>query len=207
MGDIIKIVKDVLAKDPEYLTVGPRVFNYEMFRYFQLFAFGEHTEQALMELTFGCQKCGDCCHKVTRKDGLARSDGYCPSLLSDKRCDKYRSEDYPLQCEIYPFMLPTLSNTSKGLGFEQSNLMQTHFVYDFGILDDLALVIADYDKGWMKGDKKIGQLFSEVKDAVLKFDDRRTVPKMGEDDADYEIMFLEDVKNLKKTLTGAGSRI
>lgn len=208
MGDIIKIVKDILDKDPAYTKVGPKVFNREMFRYFQMFVFGDYSLDALMELNFECQGCGKCCHKVSRDNGMAYSDGYCPSLEADNKCKIYRKEIYPIQCEIYPFMLPTIANVSEGIGFEESNVMGTHFTYEFGILDDLDLIVADYDQGWLNGQKKISEIFEEVKNIVLNSESRMAVPKWGiEDDKKYEAMFLCDLSELKKTLTGAGSRI
>jgi len=210
MGDIIKIVKDILAKDPTYTKVGPKIFNHEMFRYFHMFVFGDYTRNALMELNFECQGCGKCCNKVSREDGMARSDGYCPSLETDKKCKIYRKDNYPIQCEIYPFMLPTIANVSEGIGFEESNLLGTHFTYEFGILDDLDLIVADYDEGWMRGQKKIVEIFEEVKKTILSSEGRMAVPKWGgEDDKRYEAMFLDDLLELRKTMgkNGAGSRI
>lgn len=205
MTDIIKIVNDILAKDSAYTKVGPKIFNRELVRYIQMFVFGDYTRDALMGLNFECQGCGNCCHKVSREEGMAHSDGYCPSLETDKKCKIYRKDNYPVQCEIYPFMLPTIANVTEGIGFEESNDLGTHFTYEFGVLDDLDLIVADYDEGWLKGQRKISEIFEEVRKTIINFEGRMAVPKWDiKDDAIYEAMFLGNLSELKKRLTGTG---
>ncbi len=193
MADIIKTVEEILTKDKEYVKVGPEIFNQELIRYFQMFTFGDYTKNALMDLNFECQKCGDCCRQRNHKE-------FCPSLNTDKKCKIYQKENYPLQCEFYPFMLPTIAIINDGIGIKQSNGLKTYFVYELGIIDDLALIVADYDKGWFNSRRKIGDIFEHVKKTAFNSEHRVVIPKWGEENEEYEQLFKEHLEELKKNL-------
>ena len=197
MEKIIKVVEGILAKDPEYVEVVEN-FNPTMNRYIKMFTFGKNTQDAIFDLEFECQSCGNCCLQPSDLFGV---NGCCPSLKNNE-CEIYRTNNYPVQCETYPFMLPTIAVVTKGIGFRYADFSRTNFTYEFGILDDLGLVIGDYDKGWLNGKKKIGGHFEDVKKTILNSDERVLIPKWGNDKLfnSCDAHYLEHLKKVKEQL-------
>jgi Fe-S-cluster containining protein len=154
-----------------------------------LFAFGQVTIDALMNLSYGCNRCGACCENQIGEQ--------CEHLVDPnaktKACSIWNKPEYPLQCAIFPFSLN--EDAIEGLGWRFTRLLAKQDLgkdYSFCILDGLKLNISPHLSGWLNGTKPIGEFYSEAKQKIKNWTGSAMPPLFEPDsERDYQILLAE----------------
>ena len=154
-----------------------------------LFVFGQATIDALMNLCYGCKRCGACCENQIGEQCAYLAD---PDAKI-KTCTIWNKPEYPLQCAIFPFSLN--EDAVEGSGWRFTRLLAKQDLgkdYSFCILDGLKLNISPHISGWLNGTKTVKELYTEAKQKIKNWTGQ-TMPPLFEPDSerDYQILLAE----------------
>jgi len=159
-----------------------------------LFVFGQATIDALMNLCYGCNRCGACCENQLGEQ--------CEYLLDPsaktKTCTIWNKPKYPLQCAIFPFSLN--EDAIEGSGWRFTRLLAKQDLgkdYSFCILDGLKLNISPHLSGWLNGTKTVRELYDDAKQKIQNWTGP-TMPPLFEPNTeeDYQCVLAEVRKSI-----------
>jgi Fe-S-cluster containining protein len=142
----------------------------------QNFIFGESVIEAILDLNFECTKCGKCCIDAAGEP--------CPQLKDfgkDNLCKIYCTENYPVTCATYPFIIDETASEGQGARYSLTHNLPAHenkpYVnWEFGIIDGLlTLLVHPHEPCWNSSQNSLHGFYIKILNELLTLDNKRTL--------------------------------
>ncbi len=144
---------------------------------YQEFIFGEEITAYLMEMPFGCKRCGGCCI-----DSKSNACGELKTVEGKKACNIYGTKEYSMTCMTYPIILD--EKAVEGHGYRITihhdpirHVPEKYVYWEFGLADiALTLMLYPNDPCWEQPGKPLREHYMELLSKLANDFDRPVQP-------------------------------